>query len=197
MSRCHIFALGVLALAPSLLLCEERKSPERRLRQLEARVKGLPEAPAADQTAVFLARESRRLLDRSRALPPASYEFDRITDALDDLLEAREQLTKAREETGAISRERDQDPQGRTARRLERTYFRVQQAEYFAALTRDEEAPVYVARIRQLYQEARAAYDRSAYVQSQRLADVSSELVEVLEKLAQAAVRRRDPPRLD
>jgi hypothetical protein len=167
---------------------ERRERDERVLRELKARAARMSRVPANVQVSDFLVVETQRLIARSDALPRGSWEFRRLTEALDDLLDARQLLAEPRQ-----NRE-DKDDREDTARRLERAYFRVQQGDYFARLTGLAQAPEYVLRSRQLYQQARSAYDRREYRQAVRLASASSELVNVLENLAQAAVRRPDPP---
>jgi hypothetical protein len=135
------------------------------------------------------------LFERCRTFPPATYKFDRMLEALDDLLDAREDLHAAavnpRKQADGEADRRD------TAKRLERSYFRVQQGDYFARLSADDHAKEYVALARQLYQRARAAYDAREHHRAEKLASASSELVNVLENLAQAAVRKREPPILN
>jgi hypothetical protein len=152
----------------------------------------MPRAVDTEQASTFLARETQRLLQRTRKLQPASYEFDRMLEALDDLLDAREDLlsaAKPNRDSGHSDRARSD-----TAKRLERAYFRVQQGEYFARLSADQNAQEYVLRSRQLYQMGRAAYDKREFHRANKLASASSEFVNVLENLAQAAVRKPDPP---
>ena len=167
---------------------KSRDSAERRLHKIETRAKKIPKPADADEIPSFLLRETQRLIDQSRTFPHSSYKFDRTLEAVDDLLDAREDWTAARQD-----REED-ETRADTVKRLERAYFRVQQGEYFAKLSQDRNASEYVRRSRQLYQQARAAYDRRELHRANKLASASSELVNVLENLAQAAVRRPEPP---
>lgn len=167
---------------------------ERRLRSLETRARKIPRTDS-DETRAFLQRETQRLIERTRTFPPVSYEFDRLLEALDDLLDAREDLAAAARPNSR--HDKDKESRDSVARHLERSYFRVQQGDYFARLSSDSHARDYVLRSRQLYQRARAAYDKRDFRQAAKLASASSELVNVLENLAQAAVRKPEPPVLE
>jgi hypothetical protein len=165
------------------------KRDERVLRSLQVRAQRIPKPVAGDDLGEFLMRQTGLLLEQSRSLPQGSYKLHRLMEALDDLLDARDDLEDARRPGSSDDHKRED-----TARRLERVYFRVQQADYFAKLSGEAHAAEYVLRARQLYQRARQAYDEKAYRQAVKLASASDELVNVLENLAQAAVRRPDPP---
>ena len=169
---------------------KDRKRAERRLQNVEARAKSLPKA--GPEPTSFLEAETRRLLERRRNFALTTYESDRLLEAIDDLLDAREDLHASVRE-GSDKDKRNNKPEG-AAKRLERAYFRVQQGEYFAKLSGDKRAMDYLPIARQLYQRARAAYDAQEYGRANRLASASGELVDVLENLAQAAVRRPEPP---
>ncbi len=171
-----------------------RKLETRRLK-MEARA-GMMSAPSAkDELSNFLARETQRLIERSRTLSGSPYEQDRVLEALDDLLDARDDLVAA----GQPNRDgkKTGDPQRSTAKSLERAYFRIQQGEYFAKLSGDARAGEYVVRARRLYQMARAAYDVGGFHRATKLGSAGAELVNVLENLAQAVVRRPEPPVLE
>ena len=173
---------------------KSRNRAERRLLGLETRARKISKPVETDEVASFLLRETQRLMERSRTVSASSYKFERMLEAVDDLLDAREDLLAA----GRDRQDRQQEEESRadTAKRLERAYFRVQQGEYFARLSADKQAPGYVLRSRQLYQKGRAAYDREDFKRANKLASASSELVNVLENLAQAAVRKPEPPEL-
>ncbi|HYI95901.1 MAG TPA: hypothetical protein VEX68_20335 [Bryobacteraceae bacterium] len=175
---------------------KDRERAERRLRNLETRANGVAAAAVGAEHAGFLQRETRRLLKRCREHALSSYEFDRLLEAMDDLLDVRDDLHAAarqKPETGTDKRE-ETEKRSVTAKRLERAYFRVQQAEYFARLSAEKQAPEYITLSRQIYQRARAAYDARDYGRAMKLASASGEMVNVLENLAQAAVRRPEPP---
>jgi hypothetical protein len=174
---------------------EKTNRSERRLINLERRARKIASLPESDDPAGFLFRETQRLIERSRPLARPSYEFERMLEALDDLLDAREELVAA-SRANRPAKDRDES-RADTAKRLERSYFRLQQGEYFARLSGDKQASEYVSRSRRLYQKGRAAYDAQDYYRANKLASASSELVNVLENLAQAKVRRPDPPVLE
>jgi hypothetical protein len=80
---------------------------------------------------------------------------------------------------------------------LERTYFRVTQADYYARISTDPNGSAYVRSARRLYQAARREYDAKNYDRARRFAGAAGELVNTLENLAQAVVRGPDPPKLE
>jgi hypothetical protein len=189
--------LLLLALSAGLVVGDDddgSKRPERRLLRLENRAKKMSRLPEPADAGGFFVNESQRLVEQARARTGSPYEFDRILEALDDLLDAREDVAAGQ---GSRPSRKEGDGARDTARRLERAYFRVQQAEYFARLSADKNGPEYVRRSRQLYQKARAAYDAQNFYRANKLASASTELINVLENLAQAAVRKPDPPVLE
>ncbi|MBC7853703.1 MAG: hypothetical protein IAF94_09730 [Pirellulaceae bacterium] len=159
----------------------------RDLKRLVERLGTSPEKP-------FILTEGESLLARAKSEGEDSSRGRRFEEAAEDLINAGDQMRRLRQGS-----EGDDDPKelrARTARRLERSYFRVQQADYFAKWSDWKSSPAYVKMARQLYQRARSAYDRQSYTEAKRLAEASSELVNVLENLAQAAQVIPDPPRL-
>jgi hypothetical protein len=189
-------AFALAALAAGLVHAEDddksRKRAERRLLALNTRARKIDPPDRADEPAAFLFRETQRLIQRSREASRSLYEFERMLEAVDDLLDAREDLASAAQ--GEKDRENVERARDDTAKRLERAYFRVQQGDYFARLSGDQRAPDYVRLTRRLYQKARAAYDTREFRRAGKLASASTELVNVLENLAQVAVRKPEPP---
>lgn len=200
----------VLALAnPSAAQAEKqrRKSQEEKQRErieqlsrkLERRLK-MPEPGEEDN---FLHARASALLERAKQAQQDAYLFGRLSRAADDLLEASESISEAREP------ERDPEDNDReeAARALQRYYFRVQQAEYFAALIKpalsapasspERESDLYVKYARSLYQQGRSAYDGKRYRRARKLGEASAKVVSALENLAQASVRVPEPPRLE
>lgn len=171
---------------------DRRKRNEQALRSLRIRAEQLAPPAPGEPLNEFLAQETHRLLLRAKTLPIASVRLHKVLEALDDLLDARDRLAEVKQ----LRRLTNDKPVSRddTAKRLERAYFRVQQADYFGRLSGDAHAAEYILRSRQLYQQARSGYDREDYAIAVKLASASTELVNVLENLAQAAARRHDPP---
>lgn len=139
----------------------------------------------------FLHERITELLVRSRDEINSGYTFGRLTAAIDDLLDASNQIEDAFEDGPGKS-----DTQERAARELEDTYFDLKRAEHFAKQSGDPFANDYVKAGRELYQQARATYEQEQYAQSRDLAEAAREIVDGLESLAQAAVRVPTPPRL-
>jgi len=169
-------------------------SPEVAASQRIERVRRrLAEVSVPDNAARSLESTARQLLtDAERhlaagQLPPAQ----ELTEAAEALARAVDHVRHSRETSpkGYPSREAQ-------AERLERAYFRLQQAEYFQKQSRDPRAKGLLQSARQFYQKARRAYD----VRDSRIADeyakVTEEIVKALERLARAAMPTREPPRL-
>jgi hypothetical protein len=114
-----------------------------------------------------------------------------LTSAIDDFLDASEQIEDAIEDRPG----RD-DTQQRAARELQDTYFDLMQGEHFARQSGDPYAKKYIATGRKLYQSARVAYEQKAYAKARDLAEAAREIVAGLEGLAQATVRIPTPPKL-
>jgi hypothetical protein len=140
----------------------------------------------------FLHNRVQELLQRASDAPAASYLFDRLEAAIEDLIDSTEELKKL----GGDAKEDEDDDRRRTARDLEKTYFRVTQAGYFARLSKDVNGGAYVDTARRLYQNARHEYDRDQFWRARRFAGAARELVNGLESLAQAAVPVPEPPAL-
>ena len=155
-------------------------------RKLERRV---AKAPTAEVNR-FLHEHSAELIERASEAQENRYRFDRLARAADDLLEASERILDSREPNG------EDEDRGDAARRLERTYFRVQQAGYFARQSGRPDGDAFIRHARALYQQARTAYDQQDYPKADKLADAAGRIVSALERLAQAEVRVPDPPRL-
>ncbi|MCS6951335.1 MAG: hypothetical protein RMK57_10570 [Bryobacterales bacterium] len=175
---------------------QERKRERRQEERLEELARKLARRQAqagATPEHRFLHARAAAILERARQTRDDAYVFDRLVRAADDLLEASEELFEARQPepppTEAEQRE--------TALDLQRCYFRVRQADYFAEMSREPEAGLYVQHARSLYQQARSAYDGRQYRRAGKLGEAAEEIVSALEKLAQAAVRIPEPPKLE
>jgi hypothetical protein len=148
----------------------------------------------------FLCARATALIERAALEPPGSYVYERLEDGIDNLLDAAGEIAASLEPLRDNSnKDKDEDPsdqQRDTARELERAYFRVLQADYFARQSREPDAAEYVQVSRRLYQAARAAYDQREHRRARRRAEAAREVVSALEALAQAAVRMPEPPLL-
>jgi hypothetical protein len=199
--RAGIVVAGLLALMVSAGEAADRKkrSAEERkiedLNELSQRLNRLASDNELSGEQRFLHDRIGELMKRGRETPGDSYVFGRLEEAIDDLLDASDELRDARRASNS-----DDDNRGRTrertARDLEQTYFRVQQGAYFARQSRDSHASDYVRTAQRVYQQARAAYDAKEYRRSRHLADAAREVIGGLENLAQAAVRIPEPPKL-
>jgi hypothetical protein len=172
---------------------EQRKAESiqeilQQLSRLSSRANPLPES-------LFLHAQVSALLDRARQAAAGSYLFDRLESAMDELLDASQHILESSDQAGSRRDSTDEENR-RTARDLERTYFRITQGDYFAEQSRESNATEYVSTARRLYQQARAAYDAADYRRSRRLAEAAQEVISGLESLAQAAVPNPEPPRL-
>jgi hypothetical protein len=183
-----------------VLLAQKKSRQEQEERRKEERIKELSRklgklaamrAPSAEQR--FLQARATALLARARELPAGSHEFDRLRRAVGDLLEAGEEILEARQGE-SVNADGDQEE---AARRLERAYFRIQEGDYFARLSAEPDAGDYLAHSRRLYQEARRDYDARQWRKARKLAEACSEIIEALERLAQARVRIPEPPRIE
>jgi hypothetical protein len=188
-------------LAPALLSADERRSHEREkiedLDELSGRLNALASQSGLSEEQQFLHARVSELLGRAREAPAGSYLFDRLDSAIDDLLDASRELQRiTRPDEDEEEEDRESDAQRETARDLEKTYFRVRQAEYFADQSAEPKAADYVRLVQRLYQQGRSAYDGGRYWRARRFADAARQVVEGLEGLAQAAVRIPEPPRL-
>lgn len=198
-------ALALLAgpaLAPALGADRKKRSAERekvkdlnelsqRLNRLTSRSQDLFEEQR------FLHARVSELLDRAREAPAGSYLFDRLESAMDDFLDASEELREIREPGEDEAKEdRQRGAQQRTARELEKAYFRVKQGDYFGRQSKDAHAKEYVRLAGRLYQQGRLAYDSGKYWRARRFAEAAREVIDGLESLAQAAVRVPEPPKL-
>jgi hypothetical protein len=88
----------------------------------------------------------------------------------------------------------DDNDRRNAAEFLQRCYFRVQQADYFAGQSGEKDSKKYVTTTRSLYQQARSAYDAHLYDRAQMLGDASSLVVMALENIAHASLNIPDPP---
>lgn len=187
----------VLLLAGVYVLARERRRSETEKRQekIQELAKKLARRSAyasQGEEQKFLHGRAAALLERLKSGAPDPYVFERIARAVDDLLEASEEIEESREaERAPRPGEREE-----TARELQRYYFRMQQAEYFAGLSGESDAAAWVKYARALYQQGRGAYDAQQYRRARKLGEAAALVVSALEKLAQARASSQEPPRL-
>ena len=151
---------------------------------------------ATDLTAenVFLHEQIGVVLERCRRAPAGSFLVERLTLAMNDLLDASGRIVEAKR--NPPSDDRSEDMRFDMARDLERTYFRIQQGDYFARQSQGASGAQYVRVARRLYQVARAAYDDREYARVRLLSEASRDIIMAVERLAQAEMGVPDPPRL-
>lgn len=185
-------ALGCAAAAAQQDRKRERKQQEK-LEELERKLARRQAQAGAAPEHSFLHSRAAAVLERARQARKDAYVFDRLLRAADDLLEASEELFESRQ----AAPEGREDEQREAALELQRYYFRVRQADYFGGMSREPDAGLYVQHARSLYQQARSAYDARQYRRARKLGEAAEEIVSALEKLAQAAVRIPEPPKLE
>lgn len=194
-----IFAAALNILAQDGGRRSRRLNPEEtkteRLRRVSQRLNRLSSTPNLSQENRFLHEQVFFLLERSRQAPAGSYVFDRLHSAMGVLLDASEHILRSGQ-TRNDGDDNTEEAKRRIVRDLERTYFRIQQGDYFANQSQERNAADYVLTARWLYQLARATYDQGNYSQARRLADASREVISGLESLAQAAMPNPEPPKL-
>jgi len=190
-TRTRVLALLILCSAAPGLGDDERDRQVRRLNELSSRLNRYATSAATSAEREFIHERVQELLIRARESVEDEYYFGRLAEAIDDFLDASEQIEDAIED--GPSRE---DTQERAARELEDTYFDLMQGEHFARQSGDPHAMEYIANGRRLYQKARLAYEQEEYARARDLAEAAREIVAGLESLAQAAVRVPTPPRL-
>jgi ElaB/YqjD/DUF883 family membrane-anchored ribosome-binding protein len=139
--------------------------------------------------AVFLRARATELLERMKQARGNNFQFDCLASATEALLRATDGIIMARK-----ANQIDENDKRDAALNLQKCYFRVQQADYFADLSGEKEAKQFVTYTRSLYQQARSAYDAHQYDRAQMLGDASSQIVAALENIAHASLHIPDPP---
>lgn len=174
---------------------EEQKKAAK-LEEVASRLNRLTARSDVTPENLFLHEQITVLQERARVAPAGSYLLDRLESAMEDLLDASERIAPPESGRGDRGEPVGEEAQRRTARDLERTYFRLQQGDYFAGQAQESNAAQYVLTARRLYQQARVAYDAADYRRARRLAEAARQIISALESLAQAAVPLPQPPRL-
>jgi hypothetical protein len=85
-------------------------------------------------------------------------------------------------------------PDREIADHLQRVYFRLQQADFFASASDEPEVKLLPALARKYYEEARKAYDKGSWFTADEYAKSADDTIRGLENLAQAAVPEPPPP---
>ncbi len=114
---------------------------------------------------------------------------DRRIVAADDFRRAAEHLMNVR------AGPKGPAPQAREiADHLQRVYFRLQQADYFAGASSDADAKSLPAVARKSYEDARKSYDAGNWFTAGEYAKSADDTIHGLENLAQAAAPGPPPP---
>lgn len=137
----------------------------------------------------FLNTRAADLLERAKQARANNFQFESLTGAILNLLRASERISMALKAS-----QMDDNDRRDAALYLQKCYFRIQQADYFAGLSGEKESRQYVTRTRSLYQQARSAYDARQYDRARMLGDASSMIVTALENMAHASLNIPDPP---
>lgn len=129
-----------------------------------------------------LASADRKL--KSRDIPSA----DRMVAAADAFVRAAEHTSHVAEgPKGPVP------PAREIADHLQRVYFRLEQADFFAGRSTDVDAKALPTIARNYYEQARKAYDEGSWFAADEYAKSADDTVRGLENLAQAAAP--EPPR--
>ncbi|MGH9257791.1 MAG: hypothetical protein ACRD3C_24800 [Vicinamibacterales bacterium] len=182
-----VLVVPLVAGSPTAAQDEPIREAAQRLRNLSAR-------PDLTSENAFLHEQVGSLVERLRKAPPGSFVAGRLELAVKDLLDASERIIESR--NGRLSRDASEETRRLMARDLERTYFRIQQADYFSRQSQESSGPQYVWVARRLYQLGRAAYDEREYARVRLLSEACRNIIGALELLAQAVAGVPDPPRL-
>jgi hypothetical protein len=165
------------------------KDKQDRLDRLSRTLSWIGGTPEPGPENSFLQVHAGELLERTKQARTNNFQFDRLARAVDALLRASDRIFSARKAS-----QTDDNDKRDAAEFLQRCYFRVQQADYFAGLSGEKESKQYVTATRSLYQQARSAYDARLYDRAQMLGDASSLIVAALENIAHASLNIPDPP---
>lgn len=185
-----------LSLAVTLLVAAGMSAgvQDDALRQAAQRLSTLSSRTQLTAENRFLHERVSALLERRRKAPAGSFLAGRLELAIQDLLDASERILEV--PNGRERDDRSEATRRLMARDLERTYFSLQEGDYFARQSEEQNASQYVIAARRLYQFARAAYDERDYGRVRRLSQASRQIIGGLEKVAQAARGVPDLPRL-
>lgn len=191
MRKLLLVVLAGLLAGGGVVAGDDEKDRRDDIRKLERKLDRRFKYPNPTAEQLFLHKEAAMLLERTKQSIKDGYRFGRLARATDALLEASERILQAPGE-----KDESDDDRRKAALDLQRDYFRVQQADYFARQCKEKNAKAYVKHARRVYQLARRAFDAGHYDHSETLGDAAGYIVRALEYLAQAAIRVPEPPRL-
>jgi hypothetical protein len=151
----------------------------------------LEEIKPKDQDCEMLMAVARRNLDEAeeKAHANALFVADRLVAASDAFIHAAEHPLHLEE--GPKGPHPDAEE---IASHLQRVYFRLQQADFFARTVGDDNAKQLTGLARKFYEKSLQAYDKSDWLGADELAKSADDTIRGLENLAQAATP--PPPRL-
>jgi hypothetical protein len=151
----------------------------------------LEEVKPRDPDCEKLLAIARRTLDRAdqKAQAKDLLATDRLIAAVDAFLHAAEQPSHlAGGPKGPVPQARE------VADHLQRVYFRLEQADFFAGSSGEADAESLPALARKSYEHARKAYDSGRWFAADEYAKSADDTIRGLENLAQAAVPEPPPP---
>ena len=140
---------------------------------------------AVDKTAQLALAYSRAFAEsgEDRLQSGQSFAADRMAEAADALLHVAQHQQHLQTGGGP----KGPPPPAPIQDQLQRTYFRIQQADYFLSQARDSRAASFPKWSRDFYQLAVRAYERHDLVAADENAKSAEDIVRALENLAQAA----------
>lgn len=161
------------------------------LEHLEKARRQLDEVTPDGPDVELLVKAARRALDGAseRAKAKDYFGADRRIAAGDAFRRAAEHPTHITEGPNAPV-----PPAREIAEHLQRVYFRLQQAEYFAGASGDPDAKFVPPVARKFYEDARKAYDTGNWFTADEYAKSADDTIHGLENLAQAAAPAPPPP---
>lgn len=150
-------------------------------------------APAGDETARTLGRIGERLLEdaRNRLRAGQTLEANHLARSAESLGKSIEHIRRSQDPLRIRFHTREEQ-----TGRMEKAYFRLQQADYFTAQTPEPAAKELAVAARQLYQRARQAFDAGNGREVEELTKAAEEAVKGIEHLARMSLPTREPPRV-
>jgi hypothetical protein len=155
----------------------------------------LEEIKPNDQDREMLLALARRNLDRAEEKAHANDLFvaDRLVTASDAFVRAAERPLHLEE--GPKAPKGPHPDAEEIATHLQRVYFRLQQADYFAQASGDENAKQLPGLARKFYEKSLQAYDEQNWLEAEECARSADDTIRGLENLAQSATPLPPRPR--